>query len=82
MFGISFDDAEANRAFAERYGFNFPLLCDTDRSIGLAFGACDTKDAGYPQRYTFVVGTDGRVEQAIDTKHPGDQAQELLKTLP
>ncbi len=47
----------------------------------MAFGACDRTDADYAQRYTFVIGPDGKVEQAIDTKQPADQADQLLKTL-
>ena len=81
MLGISFDPPEENRAFAEEFGFPFRLVCDTDRSIGLAFGACERPDADFARRYTFVVGPDGTIEQSIATEHPGSQAQELLATL-
>ena len=36
---MSFDSAEENKAFSEKFSFNFPLLCDTDRKMGLAYGA-------------------------------------------
>ena len=49
--------------------------------MGLAFGACDSRDAKTPRRLTFVIGADGRIEQAIETKHPGDQAAELLQVV-
>ena len=41
ILGVSFDDQAANSAFVKANHFTFPLLCDTDRQIGLAYGACD-----------------------------------------
>ena len=37
MLGASFDSAADNKKFAEKFNFNFPLLCDTDRAIGTAY---------------------------------------------
>ena len=82
MLGISFDTPEENRAFAEKFGYTFPLLCDTDRRIGLAYGAAKSEKDRYAARLTYVIGPDGKIEQAIDTKDPANQAQELLATLP
>ena len=81
MLGISLDGVDENRAFAEKFGYNFPLLCDTDRGVALAYGAVDSAADQYAARYTFVIGVDGILEQAIDTKSPGDQAATLLAEL-
>lgn len=81
VLGISFDGPAENRAFAEKHGYTFPLLCDTTRAVGLAYGACDAASDAYARRYTYVVGPDGRIEQAIDTKDPKGQAAALLRTL-
>jgi peroxiredoxin len=35
----------------------------------------------FPRRYTYVIGADGRIEQAIDTRDPSGQAAALLPTL-
>jgi peroxiredoxin Q/BCP len=78
VLGISLDSVEDNRAFAEKLGYGFPLLCDTEREVALAYGAVASKDDQYASRYTFVIGADGTVEQAIDTKDPGGQAAALL----
>lgn len=78
MYGISFDTPEENRAFAEKEGFTFPLLCDTTREVGVAYGACDSRESKNARRVTFVIGPDQRIEQAIETKNPADQAEELL----
>ena len=81
MLGISFDPPEANKAFAEKFDYTFPLLCDTNREVGLAYGACDSPKDEYARRITYVIGPEGKIEQAIDTKDPAHQAEELLKTI-
>lgn len=81
MLGVSFDDVAANRAFAQAQGFTFPLLCDTRRALGLAYGACDSPQDAYPRRITYVIGADGRIEQALVTTDPKGQAQALLPSL-
>ena len=75
------DDEAKNRAFAEKYDFPFPLLCDTDRSVSLAYGTVDRADDAYARRWTFVIDGEGKLEQAIETQRPADQAAQLLKDL-
>lgn len=81
MLGISFDSVADNRFFAEAYGYTFPLLCDVDKQIGMAYRACDSAQDAYPRRITYVIGPDGRIERAIETKNPAGQAAELLQAL-
>ncbi len=78
MLGISFDDPARNRAFAEKHGFPFRLLSDSKRDVALAYGAARSRRDRFPARYTYVIGPDGRIVSAIDTKSPGAQAAELL----
>jgi len=63
IFGISFDSQKDNKAFAEKFGFNFPLLSDTDRKVGLAYGACDDVKAGSARRVAVIIGPDGMVKR-------------------
>lgn len=49
--------------------------------MGLAYKACDSQGDAYARRLTYVIGTGGRIEQAIDTKDPGAQAAEILDAL-
>jgi peroxiredoxin Q/BCP len=71
----------ANKAFAEKFQYPFRLLSDPDRKVGLAYKACESPKDRYAKRFTYVIGPDGRIEQAIDTQDPGGQAQALLPTL-
>jgi hypothetical protein len=47
----------------------------------MAYEACDSPKDFFAKRITYVIGPDGRIEQAIATEHPGAQAEELLCTI-
>jgi peroxiredoxin Q/BCP len=63
MLGVSFDTVEENAAFARKFGFEFPLLCDTNRSIGLAYGAAENESDQYAKRIAYVIGPNGTIEK-------------------
>lgn len=81
ILGVSFDGVKANKAFAEKQGFQYPLLCDVDRSIGLAYGACDSAEASAPRRITYVIGEDGKILQAHAKVDAGSHPKTLLEGL-
>jgi peroxiredoxin Q/BCP len=60
---VSFDAPRDNKAFADKFGFQFPLLCDTSRQIGVAYGAADSAQAATARRVGVVIGPDGRVKE-------------------
>lgn len=49
--------------------------------MGLAYRACETKEDGHARRVTYLIGPDGKIEQAIDTKDPAAQAGEILASV-
>jgi len=57
------------------------LLCDTDRSLGLAYKACEDASDGYPRRITYVISPTGEIERAIETSDPAGQAAEIISAL-
>jgi peroxiredoxin Q/BCP len=81
ILGASFDNAQDNAAFVKKYDFKFPLLSDTSRSLGLAYGACDDAKAQYPTRISYLIGADGKIEKVwgqVDAKsHPNTVLEEL-----
>jgi len=81
ILGCSFDTVEENRAFAEKFGWDFPLLCDTDRAIGMAYGACDVPTRATPRRISFLIGADGRIEQVHLKVNAAAHPAELLASL-
>ena len=78
---MSFDTEEENKAFAEKFNFPFRLLCDTERKIGLAYGACDSPTAQSARRITYVIGPDGRIIQAIASVNAREHPEQLIATL-
>ncbi len=81
VFGVSVDSVEKNRAFAEKYEFQFTLLCDTERKLGIAYGACDASGTGSASRISVLVGSDGNVEKIIDSVNVKTHASSLLNEL-
>jgi peroxiredoxin Q/BCP len=57
------------------------LLCDTDRSLGLAYEACETPDAKVPARISYLIGPDGRIRAAYSKVSPPTHPAEVLKEL-
>jgi peroxiredoxin Q/BCP len=81
VLGISFDNIDENRAFAEKFDFPFRLLCDVDRSVGVAYGAADAPEAGYAKRISFVIGEDGCILHAYAKVDPKTHLDQVLSDL-
>ena len=82
ILGVSFDTVEENAAFVKKEGFSFPILCDVDRAMGLAYGAAADAKAGYAKRITYVISPEGKIEQAIGSVSVKTHAQTVLDSLP
>lgn len=81
ILGVSFDSVEENARFAKKYDFDFPLLCDTDRSVGLAYGATTKGETGGAARIGVLVGPDGKVKDyraKVSAKDYPAQVLELI----
>jgi thioredoxin-dependent peroxiredoxin len=79
ILGVSFDTAAENAAFAEKFDYPFPLLCDTKREIGLAYGACDAPDAETARRISYWIGPDGRIRRAYGSVAPAEHPRQVLQ---
>ena len=80
ILGVSFDSQAENKAFAEKFSFNFPLICDTDRSIGTAYGA-NADPAKGAQRVGVVIGPDGKIKEWHERVDARAWPAELVKTI-
>ena len=86
VLGISPDSPAKLAKFRDRDGLTFPLLSDPDRQVLQAYGAYGEKTMYGKKsvgviRSTFVVGADGKIEQALygvkATGHVARLRQEL-----
>ena len=80
ILGASFDSQDDNKKFAEKFSFNFPLICDTDRTIGTAYGANPDPAKG-AQRVGVVIGPDGKIKEWHERVDPRAWPAALLPTL-
>ena len=62
ILGVSFDTPAENKRFAEKFSFNFPLICDTDRTIGTAYGANADPGKG-AQRVGVIIDPQGKIKE-------------------
>jgi peroxiredoxin Q/BCP len=62
VLAISAQDMASHEAFADKYGFKFPLLADTDKSVAAAYGTVGP--LGFPRRSVFVIDGSGVIRYA------------------
>jgi peroxiredoxin Q/BCP len=74
--GVSADDNESHREFAEKYSLPFPLIADEDLEWANAFGVDTT--LGMTNRDSFLIGPDGKVAKVYRGVDPGVHADEVL----
>ena len=79
VYGVSFDTPEKNRAFAEKFGLSFPLLCDTTREMSIAFQVVRRSWAFFPPRVTYVLAVDGTIESAERVGNIGAHVEATVK---
>jgi len=78
IVGVSFDDVDSNKAFVDKYNLPFQLLCDTDRKIGLAYGAADSPSASHAKRISYLISGEGTIEKGWEKVVAKDHPQEVL----
>jgi len=81
VLGASFDSVADNAAFARKYDFNFPLLCDVDRTLGMAYGACANAQARHAARISVLIDEQGKISRIYDKVNPRDHAGQVLADL-
>jgi len=71
-FGVNPAGAAAHAGYAQKMGFNFPLLSDPDRAIAAAYHALK-EDGTSIQRSVYVVRSDGTIAFAQRGAPPVDE---------
>ena len=85
IVGISYDDPEDNKGWAEMMEFDFPLLSDPDRSVAALM---DVKRASghplsfLPRRVTYLIDPNGVIARSSDVGRTiKGHAEEVLADL-
>jgi len=79
VIGVSTDDADSHRAFAEKHALPFHLAADTDGSIARAFGV--PLRNGRATRVSFVIDEQGRIARVFPEVTPRGHGRELLEAV-
>jgi len=79
VLGVSSDDLDSHKAFAQKYSLPFQLLDDSSHQLAKAFGV--PLMGNYAKRVTFVIDKDGKVSKVFPNVNPDGHAQELLEAL-
>ena len=82
ILGVSLDDEESHKDFAEKYGLPFPLLADTEGSAADAYGVkARMFGMSVAKRQTFLIDPDGRIARHYEKVDPDTHSAEVLKDL-
>ena len=77
VFGVSLDNEKDNKAFAEKYSFSYPLLCDVNKDIALAYHAIKSADDQHAARISYVIGEDGKILESIESVDTKNHSNDL-----
>jgi len=85
VWGVSGDDADSHRRFAERHGLPFPLLVDQGNALRRAFGVPAAMLGLLPGRVTYVIDGQGVIRHVFNNLLDGPahrrEALEALRRL-
>jgi peroxiredoxin Q/BCP len=80
LYAASCDDAETNRKFAESLSAEFAILSDPDKRVATAYGVL-IPGVGLPNRWTFYIGTDGKILFIDKQVSPSTAGPDLVRRL-
>ena len=89
ILGVSTQDSASHQKFTDKYKLNFPLLADTDRAVGKAYGtiggggllSAAKAIVGMADRVTFIIDEKGKIAHIIDSPDTKNHAEEVLSLL-
>ncbi|GIV07902.1 MAG: peroxiredoxin [Fimbriimonadales bacterium] len=86
VLGVSADDVQSHRQFADKYELPFPLLADVDHTVSEAYGAWRKKHMYGKEfwgvdRITYLIAPDGTVYHVFTKVKPAAHADEVLTAI-
>jgi peroxiredoxin Q/BCP len=83
ILGISVDDVESHKKFAEKHGLPFTLLADADKAVSKNYGVLKTYMGvmEMARRDTFIVDPQGRIAKHYESVDPEGHSEVVLKDI-
>jgi peroxiredoxin Q/BCP len=76
---VSADDIETNTRFAKEHEADFPILSNPDKDVAAAYGVLSP--GGTARRWTYYIGTDGKILKIDKAVSTGTAGEDLARTL-
>lgn len=82
IIGVSFDDVDSKKAFAEEYNLPFPLLADTEGKLIDAYNVRGSfMGMKIAKRETFLISPEGKIAKHYEKVDPETHSEEVLADL-
>jgi peroxiredoxin Q/BCP len=89
VLGVSTQGVVSHQKFSWKLKLNFPLLADTDGTVGRAYGVLGGDGilnklktaAGFADRVTFIIDENGIITHILDKPDVDNHAEEVLALL-
>jgi peroxiredoxin Q/BCP len=82
ILGISVDDVESHKKFAEKHGLPFALLADADKAVAKQYGVLKNYGvAEFARRDTFIIDPEGRIAKHYESVKPDGHSQLVLEDI-
>jgi peroxiredoxin Q/BCP len=79
ILGVSVDDVESHKAFAEKHGLPFTLLADADKSVTKRYGVLRNYGVmEVARRDTFIIDPQGRIAKHYESVKPDGHSALVL----
>jgi peroxiredoxin Q/BCP len=79
-FTASVDTADDNKKFADSLGLDYPILSDSAKQVATSYGVV-TPERQFAQRWTFYIGTDGKILHIERKVSPATAGQDIVTKL-
>ena len=82
ILGISVDDVDSHKEFAEKHGLPFALLADADKAVAKQYGVLKNYGvAEFARRDTFIIDPEGRIAKHYESVKPDGHSQVVLEDI-
>jgi peroxiredoxin Q/BCP len=78
VVGISLDDVESHKAFADKFGVKFHLLADVDKALSEQLDLVNTFPWPHTRRESFIVNPEGVIAKHYPEVSPKKHVAEIM----
>jgi|HigsolmetaAR202D_1030399.scaffolds.fasta_scaffold00794_8 peroxiredoxin Q/BCP len=76
ILGVSIDDVESHKKFAEKHSLPFPILADPNKEVVKAYGVLGL--LGFAKRETFLIDPQGVIVKQYSVGNPKGHSETVL----